>query len=66
MIINNFKQEQSLHIIIEQGHVMQLTSVPFSTLMNYLGLITMAKLCMAHASTHDARKPPGPIWALKR
>ena len=22
----------------------------------------MAKLCMAHASTHDARKPPGPIF----
>ena len=21
---------------------------------------TMAKLCMAHASTHGARKPPGP------
>ena len=24
-------------------------------------VITMAKLCMAHASTHGARKPPGPI-----
>ena len=23
-------------------------------------VITMAKLCMAHASTHGARKPPGP------
>ena len=23
-------------------------------------VITMAKLRMAHASTHDARKPPGP------
>ena len=22
-------------------------------------VITMAKLCMAHASTHGARKPPG-------
>ena len=22
---------------------------------------TMAKLCMAHASTHGARKPPGPM-----
>ena len=24
-------------------------------------VITMAKLRMAHASTHSARKPPGPI-----
>ena len=24
-------------------------------------VITMAKLCMAHASTHGARKPPGLI-----
>ena len=24
-------------------------------------VITMAKLRMAHASTHGARKPPGPI-----
>ena len=24
-------------------------------------VITMAKLSMAHASTHGARKPPGPI-----
>ena len=24
-------------------------------------VITMAKLRMAHASTHDARNPPGPI-----
>ena len=24
-------------------------------------VITMAKLCMAHARTHGARKPPGPI-----
>ena len=23
-------------------------------------VITMAKLCMVHASTHGARKPPGP------
>ena len=23
-------------------------------------VITRAKLCMAHASTHGARKPPGP------
>ena len=23
-------------------------------------VITMAKLCMAHANTHGARKPPGP------
>ena len=23
-------------------------------------VITMAKLCMAHSSTHGARKPPGP------
>ena len=23
-------------------------------------VITMAKLCMAHTSTHSARKPPGP------
>ena len=27
-------------------------------------MITMAKLCMAHAGTHGARKPPGP--KLKR
>ena len=26
-------------------------------------VITMARLCMAHASTHGARKPPGPIIA---
>ena len=25
-------------------------------------VITMAKLRMAHASTHGARKPPGPKW----
>ena len=25
---------------------------------------TMAKLRMAHTSTHGARKPPGPIFAL--
>ena len=25
-------------------------------------VITMAKLRMAHASTHGARKPPGPIF----
>ena len=25
-------------------------------------VITMAKLRMAHASTHGARKPPGPIY----
>ena len=24
-------------------------------------VITMAMLCMAHVSTHGARKPPGPI-----
>ena len=23
-------------------------------------VITIAKLCMAHTSTHGARKPPGP------
>ena len=27
--------------------------------------ITMAKLRMAHASTHGARKPPGPILSNK-
>ena len=27
-------------------------------------VITMAKLRMAHASTHAARKPPGPKWVL--
>ena len=27
-------------------------------------VITMAKLRMAHASTHDARKPPGPIGKM--
>ena len=27
-------------------------------------VITMAKLRMAHASTHGARKPPGPISQL--
>ena len=27
-------------------------------------VITMAKLCMAHASTRGARKPPGPINIL--
>ena len=27
-------------------------------------VITMAKLRMAHASTHVARKPPGPIYAI--
>ena len=26
---------------------------------------TMAKLRMAHASTHGARKPPGPICLIK-
>ena len=26
----------------------------------------MAKLRMAHASTHGARKPPGPIWDPKK
>ena len=29
-------------------------------------VITMAKLRMAHASTHSARKPPGPISCAKR
>ena len=28
-------------------------------------VITMAKLRMAHASTHGARKPPGPITVLR-
>ena len=28
-------------------------------------VITMAKLRMAHASTHGARKPPGPITTTK-
>ena len=29
-------------------------------------VITMAKLRMAHASTHGARKPPGPkVWTLR-
>ena len=27
-------------------------------------VITMAKLRMAHGSTHGARKPPGPIYRL--
>ena len=27
-------------------------------------MITMAKLCMVHESTHGARKPPGPIKNL--
>ena len=27
-------------------------------------VITMAKLRMAHASTHGARKPPGPIYKI--
>ena len=29
-------------------------------------VITMAKLRMAHASTHGARKPPGPTWDSHR
>ena len=29
-------------------------------------LKTIAKLCMAHASTHGARKPPGPIFTHGR
>ena len=28
-------------------------------------VITMAKLRMAHASTHGARKPPGPILKVR-
>ena len=28
-------------------------------------VITMAKLRMAHASMHGARKPPGPIFTIK-
>ena len=28
-------------------------------------VITMAKLCMPHASMHAARKPPGPIHKLQ-
>ena len=29
-------------------------------------VITMAKLCMAHASTHGARKSPGPILTIRK
>ena len=29
-------------------------------------VITMAKLCRAHASTHGARKPSGPIFKVIR
>ena len=29
-------------------------------------VITMAKLRMAHASTHGARKPPGPKYAASK